>query len=264
MFAVQNGASERAGLPPSALAAWWGLLALALALLQGGSAADGWALAGIGTLGLLAGAAILVAARLIPAPEAPALAWGAMAGLLAWATLAFASISWSLSPQLSWGDAVRVLVALAAYAGGVWAGRWLDRPAQTAAVVFCGVAGAVAAWALVLRAFAWERFARFQANPERLAQPIGYPNALAGLCALAVPGALWLATGRGRARALRGLRAAGPVRVHAAADRLARGDARAALRAGGLAAARARAAPRDRRRARRRRSCRPSRRRPGR
>lgn len=181
---------------PGLLAGGCGLLVAAAALLEGGSSARGAALAGsVPLLGLCVHCLLVAGGRARPLRPPPALiiALCAASGL---AALALASMSWSLAPELSWTDAVRACAAAGALGLGALAGRRLAAPATTWATVLLAVGCGLVAISLVQRAFPIERFVVYQVNPQRMATPFGYPNALGALCAIALPVALWLAAGR--------------------------------------------------------------------
>ena len=194
---------------PGMLAGGCGVLVAAATLLDGGSSARGAALAtAVPLVVLLVHLAGVAAGRASPLrpPLALLAAVSAAAGL---AALALASMSWSLAPELSWTDAVRGCAAAGALGLGAIGGRRLAAPAATWATVLLAVACGIVAISLVQRALPIEQFVKYQANPQRMATPFGYPNALGALCAVAVPVALWLAAGRSVMARLLGCAGAG-------------------------------------------------------
>ena len=120
-------------------------------------------------------------------------------GLLAVALVSYASIGWSLTPQLSYGDANRWLVAAAAGACGVLLANLLRRPLEAAVWVLCAAALPLVAYAIQQRAHG----VFFQTSP-RLQGVLGYPNAIGAYAALAAPAALWLASSPQRGRRVAG------------------------------------------------------------
>ena len=141
------------------------------------------------------------------------------------ALVSYASIGWSLTPQTSYGDANRWLVAAAAAACGVLLANLLRRPLESAIWVLCAAALPLVAYAIQQRAHG----VFFQTSP-RLQGVLGYPNAIGAYAALAAPGALWLASSRAARPARGGLRDALAARPRARAGvfarRAARGDHR--------------------------------------
>ena len=180
--------------------AWPALVWLALIVATAfAREADGEALAQAGTLVALGLAAIATAAGLIPRPRALRSAWIAIAALGVLAAVAYASIAWSLRPEASWLDGNRTIGAAAAIALGIVISALVPRPAETGAVVLCLSTLPLAGWPIL------ERTNAASAESARLSGPLGQANALGALCAIALPAALWLATGRSLAgRALGG------------------------------------------------------------
>jgi hypothetical protein len=197
-----------------ALIAGWALLAVA----EGGQTLDpGDGLAGSGAtaafLALALGAPAVVAA-LGAAGEAAALRAGptqlaltGMVGLAGWTAV---SIVWSSAPDLSWIEANITLIALAALVAGIALGAVVPRAPVRLGVGLSLGAVLPVAWALatkVLPALAGAD----DRDLARLSAPLAYPNALALVAVIAVPGALWVAArpeGEGWSRARRPLAAA--------------------------------------------------------
>ena len=139
-----------------------------------------------------------------PSPLPPASACGhrrrgaslVYAGALALVALvSYRSIAWSLTPQTSYGDANRWLVAAAAAAAGTLLAGLLRRPLESAVWVLCAASLPLIAYAIEQRADG----VFFQTSP-RLQGVLGYPNAIGAYAALAAPAALWLASSPQRAR----------------------------------------------------------------
>jgi hypothetical protein len=129
-----------------------------------------------------------------PAIGAPALlALGGMGGLTAWTG---ASIAWARAPDLAWIEANRTALALAALALGLVLARRLADPGARVAVGIALATTPVLAWGLGNRILP-DLLAR-PTDRARLDVPLGLPNATALVAAMAVPGALVLATGRRR------------------------------------------------------------------
>jgi len=180
--------------------------------LAGGGMDLGTGSAGAGALGALvaAGLAPLAAAALWYAggralAGAPArLALAAATGLAVWSGL---SILWAVEPSLAWLATGRQAVALAALVLGLAAAAALPRAAErfpVALSVAAAPAVAVALATVALPGLLVEDGAR-----ARLEAPVGYPNALALLAAVALPGALLAGARPGAGPALLRVAAAG-------------------------------------------------------
>jgi hypothetical protein len=180
----------------SALAGW------SLLAASGGGIDPGDGLGGEGPTGAflaLALGAPLAAAALVLAWDRAALRSGparlalaATAGIVLWSAL---SIVWADAPDLAWIDADRQAIALAALVLGLSLGSLLPR----ASVAF-GV-GLTAAAALPIAIALGTKIVPGLLGSDddlaRLTEPLGYPNAVALVAALALPGLLWIA-GEGR------------------------------------------------------------------
>ena len=161
-------------------------------------------------LGTPAAIAALGAARdtatLKAAPTRMAI--GAMVLLSGWTML---SILWSSAPDQSWVEGNQTMISLAALAAGVGLGALIPRAPLMLAAGLSAAAAVPVVWALgtkVLPAL----FGAGDRDLARLSAPLDYPNALALVAVLAVPGALWVAASPGGEaawrRALRPLAAA--------------------------------------------------------
>jgi hypothetical protein len=146
----------------------------------------------IGGLALLAAAlaGALSLLGVVPAvrPSRPAAAFvGCLFGLTVWAGL---STLWSLSPDGSWSYTNRTLVYAAFALLGLLLSPVLPRTSAVAATA-AGLIAAVLGWALLARCIPalFPDYGRV----ARLRSPVGYWNALALVCVVAVPLALWLA-----------------------------------------------------------------------
>jgi O-Antigen ligase len=195
--AVTASLRDAAGGWPAAL---WLALAAAVAIWgAGGASSGGIAFAAAACLGACSLAAVAAAGGLRSWAPPPRRAVVYVAALAAVGLAAYASIGWSLTPQASYGDADRWLVAAAAAAAGVVLAGLLRRPLEAAVWVLCGASLPLIAYAIQQRAHG--EF--FQTSP-RLQGVLGYPNAIGAYAALAAPGALWLASAPQRARRVAG------------------------------------------------------------
>lgn len=104
------------------------------------------------------------------------------------------STGWSVTPDLSLQEMSRDLSYLAVFAVAVMAPRYLPRGAQSVLTGILIAALAVCAWALATRI--WPASLGGDVLGARLGEPFDYWNALGGMAALAVPGALWLGSRR--------------------------------------------------------------------
>ena len=182
-----------AGIWPAAI---WLAVVSVVAVEGGGGASSGGIAMGaavcLGALALAAVAAVGGVRAWAPPPRRALVYVGALAlvGLVS-----YASIAWSLTPQTSYGDANRWLVAAAAAACGAVLAKLLRRPLESAVWVLCAASLPLVAYAIQQRAHG----VFFQTSP-RLQGVLGYPNALGAYAALAAPAALWLASSPQRAR----------------------------------------------------------------
>ena len=188
---------DAAGAWPAAV---WLALAAVVAIEGGGGASSGGiALGAAVCLGALALAAVATAAG-VYVPTLPPRRVQVYVGALALTALAsYASIAWSLTPQTSYGDANRWLVAAGAAAAGALLAGLLRRPLESAVWVLCAASLPLVAYAIQQRADG----VFFQTSP-RLQGVLGYPNAIGAYAALAAPAALWLASSPQRARRVAG------------------------------------------------------------
>jgi hypothetical protein len=153
----------------------------------------------IGIAVLLCTLAALTAsfAGLLPLPvPAPAGAWalGLLVAFVAWNGV---TIWWSVEGDRSWDYANRGLVYAALCLLGVYVGALVRRPAQVVAGGLCVLFGALIVWALAGKVVpGLPTLGPVDARAARLQSPIGYWNALALVCALALPLFLWLAARR--------------------------------------------------------------------
>ena len=197
MRAVTASLRDAAGGWPAAL---WLALAAAVAIGgAGGASSGGIAFAAAACLGACALAAVTAAGGLVAWARPPGRVVVYVAALAAVGLVSYASIGWSLTPQASYGDADRWLVAAAAAAAGVLLARLLRRPLEAAVWVLCAASLPLIAYAIQQRAHG--EF--FQTSP-RLQGVLGYPNAIGAYAALAAPAALWLASAPQRARRVAG------------------------------------------------------------
>src|SRR5947209_6085002 len=171
------------------------------ALFFGGGSTDA-PLVWIGGLTLVAAAVAAAAALLgfLPAPQlgTPALGFlGCLAGLVVWMGV---SISWSLSPELSWNATNRMLVYVGFAALGVAAGSLVPRAPRAAAEALAALLGLVFFWAIATKVFPW--LYPDGGRIARLRSPVRYWNELALLADVGVPVALWSVARRRVAGAL--------------------------------------------------------------
>ncbi len=104
-----------------------------------------------------------------------------------------ASIAWAAAPDLAWVAGNRAAIGLCALVVAAALATRLARPATALVLGVSAAAVPPVAWALMTKlspALAGDR------ATGRLQEPVGYWNALALICALAVPGALVLAARR--------------------------------------------------------------------
>ena len=194
---VSASLRDAAGAWPAAV---WLALAAVVAIEGGGGASSGGIALGVAVcLGALALTAVATAAG-VYAPTLPPRRVQVYVGALALTALAsYASIAWSLTPQTSYGDANRWLVAAGAAATGALLAGLLRRPLESAAWVLCAASLPLVAYAVQQRVDG----VFFQTSP-RLQGVLGYPNAIGAYAALAAPAALWLASSPQRARRVAG------------------------------------------------------------
>jgi hypothetical protein len=191
--AVTASLRDAAGAWPAAV--WLALAAVVAVEGGGGASSGGIAIGAAVCLGACALAAVAAASglRVWSAPPRRVVVYiGALAlvGLVS-----YASIGWSLTPGTSYGDANRWLVAAAAAGCGILLARLGRRPLEAAVWVLCAMALPLIAYAIQQRAHG----VFFQTSP-RLQGVLGYANAIGAYCALAAPGALWLASSPQRLR----------------------------------------------------------------
>ncbi|HEX2503115.1 MAG TPA: O-antigen ligase family protein [Miltoncostaeaceae bacterium] len=190
-----------AGMPQIigiAALAGWSLLAA-----SGGGIDPGDGLGGDGPTGAflalaigapLAAVAVVLAWDRAALRSGPArLALAAAGGIALWSGL---SIVWAAAPDLAWIDANRQAIALAALALGLSLGALLPR-APVALGLGLSAAAALPV-AIALGSKIVPGLLGSDRDLARLAEPVGYWNALALVTAMALPGLLWLAGDRRR------------------------------------------------------------------
>lgn len=178
------------GGAPGALGAALGVAVLYAAFAGGavGLPAESRLQVGIAAIAMVAVAGLLfgrgLAARL---PARARLGLGLLVAFAAWVGL---SIAWSIAPDESWAQLNRA-ISYALVAGlGLVLGASLPRSAERVALGFLGIAAAVALYALAGKALPWIDGLDHAQRLARLHEPLGYWNALALFCAMAVPIAL--------------------------------------------------------------------------
>lgn len=210
-----------------------GALLFAALFLGGGSSAD--RLFWIGSAALVltgfAGAAALAGLLPLPSLDRTGLAFVlALAGLAAWSG---ASLEWSVVPDRSWLAFDRGIVYVAFAVLGLLLGTLLGRPVRVVGSVLTVLLTGVLGWALLGKVFPALYTAPPASPVTRLRNPVGYWNALALLADVALVLALWTATPRGRAHALR---AFGAVLFYLAVVAVLLTSSRTGVVVGGLAA----------------------------
>jgi hypothetical protein len=172
------------------------------ALFFGGNLSDS-RLFWIGIFAVAVGFGWLAAAMLglvdVAVPDRWGLAaFGLLAGFVCWNGV---TMIWSITPDLSWAYLNRGAVYVGFALLGLAVAASVRAPARVVAggvsVLLFGVVG----WALLGKVF--PSLFPDGARVARLRNPIGYWNALALVCALAVPLGLWIATRRSWRRELR-------------------------------------------------------------
>lgn len=146
-------------------------------------------------IAVIVGAGVLLALALLAYDERRPLYGGLALVLLAALTiLTGLSMSWSITPGLSLQELGRTFTYLAIFAVALVGARQLPREARPLLSGILIAALAVCAWALATRV--WPASLGGDVLGARLGEPFGYWNALGGMAALSVPGALWLASRR--------------------------------------------------------------------
>lgn len=173
----------------------WALLAATGSGIDPGDGLAGGRLTGA-FLALALGAPMAAAVVLMAADRAvwrahpTVLAVAGAGGLAIWSAL---SITWAAAPDLAWIDTNRTLIALSALAIGIGVGALLPgAPARL------GIGISLAALPVIGLAVGGRIVPTWLGSDNelaRLAEPVGYWNALALICAMAIPGLLWLARG---------------------------------------------------------------------
>jgi hypothetical protein len=186
--------------PGAAVAAPLGLAALVATVGVLGGAGRGATANLVGQLiALAAGTGAVIFAALGPAPRRRWGVWG-VGAFAAFALMALASVAWSVQPDDTWRAACQLLVYLAIFGGAAAAGNSAPRRAET--VVAGLLAGTTGVCLAGLATKVWATFDSADAT-ARLAEPLGYWNALGLLAALGLVPALWLGTRRTGPAALR-------------------------------------------------------------
>jgi hypothetical protein len=120
------------------------------------------------------------------------LAIAGIAGLTVWAAV---SIIWALAGDLAWTEANRMVLAALALVLGICLGALVPRAQERFAIALTVATAPVIIWALLARSLPTVFGSDYE--PSRLQAPVGYWNALALVCVLAVPGLLWWAGRQG-------------------------------------------------------------------
>lgn len=165
------------------------------------------ALAAVAALAL---GGLLFASRRPHAPPAlraaaPPVAWAGLGLLGLFAVWNGLSLAWSIGPDLTWTDLNRTIAYALAAGLALVVGSSLPRAAERAAMAYLAVATLIALYALGGKALPWFEIPgvidlNHTADFSRLRDPLGYWNALALVCVLAVPIALRAASDFERGR----------------------------------------------------------------
>ncbi len=145
--------------------------------------------------------AVGVAAAFLWGPAGQLRGGAALAGLGALTILTVLSITWSISPDLSYEDAGRMLAYLTIFAAAIGLGRMAPRAAPV--LLHAVLLGAVAVVVYGLASRVWPGSLAENELSNRIGQPFGYWNALGTTAAMVVPAALWLGSRRAGAVASR-------------------------------------------------------------
>lgn len=183
--------------PPSAIVLLVALLGAAgYAAFAGGAVRlpeETWLQVGLALLAILAAAAWLGPGSLRPAASPYAIA--GLVGLVLFAAWTGASLLWSVAPADTWVEVNRALAYALVVAVALAAGSTAPRAIGRVAGGYLVIATAVALWALAGKVA--PGVVDHATQISRLRDPLEYWNALALVCALAVPIAIRVATARG-------------------------------------------------------------------
>ena len=181
---------------PRVLAGAVAALVAAAVFAGGGSSDDPLLWIGGGALVAAFGAVAAAAAGAVAWPRPSAAGAASIALLAAFVLWSGATVLWSIEPDRSWSYFNRGLAYLAFLVLGVFLGALAARAATRVAAALALVVAAALAWAL-----AGKFVPALYPDGGRIARlraPVEYWNSLALLFALALPLALWIATGRDR------------------------------------------------------------------
>ncbi len=197
---METAPEPSVGAPGAGALVFTGLVGAAL--LAAAFAGDGSDVGGTLSVGgaavvLLAGALVAVALGRLAPPRVGRSGGALLATMVLLVAWTGATVAWSIVPDRSW-DAFDKSVVFAVFLGlGVFVagvgGRFATRLGASMVALFTGV---VLTWALLAKAIpaldpGGDRVAR-------LREPVGYWNALALLCDIALGAALWLGAARGQ------------------------------------------------------------------
>jgi tetratricopeptide (TPR) repeat protein len=168
---------------------------LTASLFFGGGSGDG-RLFWIGAFAALLAFASVAGSMLglLPRPAPTRLGLTALGLLTAFVLWTGLTTAWSITPDRSWAYLNRGLVYIAFVLIGLFTAAAVRKPARLVASGLALLLGAVIIWALAGKAIP----ALFPdgARIARLRNPVGYWNALALVCAIALPVFLWLSAHR--------------------------------------------------------------------
>jgi O-Antigen ligase len=136
----------------------------------------------------------LVIGAVLFAPRGPLYGGSALAAFGALAAVTALSITWSITPDLSYVEAGRMLAYLAAFAAAMAGARLAPRAAPVVLRSVLVAATLVVIYSLATRV--WPGTLAPNELSNRLGEPFGYWNAVGTTAALVVPGGLWLGARR--------------------------------------------------------------------
>jgi len=198
--AMETAPEPPVGAPGAGALVFTGLVGAALlaaAFAGDGSDVGGTLAVGGAAVVLLAGALVAVALGRLAPPHVGRSGRALLATMVLLVAWTGATVAWSVVPDRSW-DAFDKSVVFAAFLGlGVFVagvgGRCGARLGASMVALFTGI---VLTWALLAKAIpALDPGGDFVA---RLREPVGYWNALALICDIALGAALWLGAARGQ------------------------------------------------------------------
>jgi hypothetical protein len=139
---------------------------------------------------------------------APSVAWWGVGALVLFAAWSGVTLAWSVAPDRTWVEVNRAIAYVLVLGLGIAVGASHPRAMARLAVGYLGVAVLVALYALGGKVAPGIHIGGLvhlnqTSGFSRLRAPLQYWNALALVCVLAMPIALWLAVDSGRSRRVR-------------------------------------------------------------